>query len=49
MDPYRYLVDVLQRIAIHPDSRVEELTPRLWKDLFAHEALRSDPELAAAT
>lgn len=42
VDPYRYLVDVLQRIAIHPDSRIDELTPRRWKALFANEPLRSD-------
>jgi transposase len=28
IDPYDYLVDVLQRIGEHPASRVEELTPR---------------------
>jgi len=41
LDPYTYLVDVLQRIAIHPASRVAELTPRRWKALFAGEPLRS--------
>jgi transposase len=40
------VVDVLQRIALHPDSRVEELTPRRWKTLFADNRLRSDLELA---
>jgi transposase len=42
IDPATYLVDVLQRVAIHPASKVEELTPRLWKDLFAENPLRSD-------
>lgn len=42
IDPYVYLVDVLQRIGEHPASRVEELTPRRWKTLFAHNPLRSD-------
>ena len=46
MHPYTYLVDVLQRISIHPDSGVEELTPRRWKELFASNPLRSDLELA---
>jgi hypothetical protein len=32
VDPYTYLVDVLQRVAEHPASRVAELTPRLWKE-----------------
>lgn len=39
--PYAYLVDVLQRIGIHPASQVEELTPRLWKEKFADNPLRS--------
>ena len=41
IDPYDYLVDVLQRVAEHPATRVHELTPRLWKQLFAHQSLRS--------
>ncbi len=39
--PYTYLVDVLQRIGIHPASKAEELTPRLWKEKFADNPLRS--------
>ena len=27
IDPYEYLVDVLQRVGEHPASRVHELTP----------------------
>ena len=42
--PYEYLVDVLQRVDQHPASRVEELTPRLWKEHFAHQRLRSPVE-----
>jgi hypothetical protein len=42
VDPYTYLVDVLQRVAIHPASRVAELTPRLWKQHFAGNPMRSD-------
>lgn len=38
---YDYLVDVLQRIDQHPASKVEELTPRLWKEKFADNPLRS--------
>lgn len=41
INPYDYLVDVLQRIDRHPASRVSELTPRLWKTHFAGEPLRS--------
>ncbi len=42
IDPATYLVDVLQRIAIHPANKVEELTPRVWKDLFGQNPVRSD-------
>ena len=42
VDPYVYLIDVLQRISSHPAAKVEELTPRLWKDKFAHNPMRSD-------
>jgi transposase len=42
VDPYTYLVDVLQRVAEHPAARVAELTPRLWKQHFSDNPLRSD-------
>ena len=42
IDPYTYLVDILQRVGKHPASRVAELTPRLWKHHFAANPLRSD-------
>lgn len=42
INPYDYLVDVLQRVSIHPASKIEELTPRVWKETFAHCTLRSD-------
>ncbi|MDA8248568.1 MAG: IS66 family transposase [Rhodospirillales bacterium] len=41
IDPYDYLVDVLQRVGQHPASRVDELTPRLWKTHFASNPIRS--------
>jgi transposase len=41
VDPYTYLVDVLQRVATHPAARVMELTPRLWKERFADNPMRS--------
>ncbi|KAB2842726.1 MAG: IS66 family transposase [Burkholderiales bacterium] len=41
IDPYEYLVDVFQRVGQHPASRVHELTPRLWKQHFASNPLRS--------
>jgi len=42
VDPYEYLIDVLQRISQHPVSELDKLTPRLWKQHFMHQALRSD-------
>jgi hypothetical protein len=42
INPYYYLVDVLQRVGQHPSSRVAELTPWLWKEHFAANPLRSD-------
>ena len=41
VDPYTYLVDVLQRVETHPASDVASLTPRLWKERFAASPLRS--------
>ncbi len=42
VNPYDYLVDVLQRISSHPANDVASLTPRVWKEKFAHAPLRSD-------
>ena len=42
INPYDYLVDVLQRVDQHPASSILELTPRLWKENFADDPLRSD-------
>jgi len=42
VDPYEYLVDVLQRISSHPAKDVESLTPRVWKEKFSHAPMRSD-------
>ena len=41
IDPYTYLVDVIQRVDTHPQREVVELTPRLWKDRFADQAMSS--------
>ena len=41
INPYTYLVDVLQRIGLHPASQIEALTPRLWKEGFADNPLRA--------
>lgn len=45
VNPYTYLVDVLQRISLHPARDVEELTPRIWKEKFEANPLKSDLEL----
>jgi hypothetical protein len=42
IDQYTCLVDVQQRISEHPASRIAELTPRLWKQRFAVNPLRSE-------
>lgn len=42
VDPYTYFVDVLQRIESHPAREIESLTPRLWKEKFAKDPMRSD-------
>ena len=41
VDPYTYLVDVLQRIGDHRAKDVAELIPRVWKSRFAHDPLPS--------
>jgi transposase len=45
VDPYTYLVDVLQRVGRHRSKNVDELTPRRWKELFADDPLPSLMEL----
>lgn len=41
VNAYTYLVDVLQRVSTHPASRVQELTPRIWKKQFSKNPIRS--------
>ena len=41
VNPTIYLVDVLQRIDTHLDSKCNLLTPRLWKEHFGTAPLRS--------
>jgi len=48
VDPYTYLVDVLQRIDTHAFSEIDQLTPRLWKQHFADVPLRSLLDTARA-
>ena len=42
VDPRVWLTDVLLRIDTHPASRVDGLTPRRWKELFADSPMTSD-------
>jgi transposase len=35
VDPYQYLVDVLQRVSDHPKADINQLTPANWKQHFA--------------
>ena len=42
VDPYKYLVDVLQRISLHPARNIRDLIPRIWKDRFGDNPLKSD-------
>ena len=42
IDSYTWLVDVLQRVSVHPARGVARLTPRLWKDHFAENPMTSD-------
>lgn len=42
IDPFTYLVDVLQRIDRHHARDIEQLIPRLWKAHFAKNPLTSD-------
>ncbi|MFV8836712.1 IS66 family transposase [Aquisalimonas sp. APHAB1-3] len=44
VNPHTYLVDVLQRISRHPARDIIALTPRVWKERFAHDPLTSDVE-----
>lgn len=45
VNPFVYLTDVLQRIQIHSNKNIEQLTPRLWKEHFADDPMGSDLEL----
>lgn len=42
INPYTYLVDVLQRVSLHPAKDVLDLTPREWKTRFAQSPLKSN-------
>jgi hypothetical protein len=48
INPYTYLVDVLQRVGIHPAKDVLDLVPRVWKEKFADNPLKSDLSIPAS-
>ncbi len=41
IDPYKYLVDVLQRVSLHPARQIDELIPRNWKERFGKNPLKA--------
>ena len=41
IDPYKYLVDVLQRVSLHPARDIDELIPRNWKERFGRNPLKA--------
>ena len=41
IDPYKYLVDVLQRVSLHPAREIDELIPRNWKERFGRNPLKA--------
>ena len=41
IDPYKYLVDVLQRVSLHPARQINELIPRNWKERFGKNPLKA--------
>jgi transposase len=49
INPYTYLVDVLQRDGIHPAKDVLDLVPRVWKTKFADNPLKSDLSIPATS
>jgi hypothetical protein len=42
INPSNYFVDVLQRVGQHSASLLHQLTPRIWKEMFADNPQRSD-------
>lgn len=42
IDPFVYLVDILQRVSSHPMNEIDKLIPRKWKKHYASNPLRSD-------
>ena len=48
IDPYVYICDVVERISDHPKSKIQQLLPRQWKELFHAQALlKYRPDCAA--
>jgi len=42
IDPYEYLIDVLQRVQTHPMRDIHLLTPAHWKNTFQKAPMKSD-------
>lgn len=45
INPNVYLTDVLQRVSQHPASKVDELTPKNWKEKYGNNFLKSDLDM----
>ena len=45
VDPYTYLVDVLQRVGAHPRKEIAQLTPKNWKQHFRSNPVSSPVDL----
>jgi transposase len=39
VDPYTYVVDVLDRVSVHPDKKILDPTPRMKKEKFSSDPL----------
>lgn len=46
VNPYHYLVDVLQRVDVHPAKDIAELTPAQWKKTFTEKRFVSPLAIA---
>ena len=42
VDPFAYLRDIIDRVSTHPMSRIDELTPRRWKELRQLHSAQAD-------
>ena len=41
IDPYKYLIDVLQKVSLNPARQINELIPKNWKERFGKNPLKA--------